>query len=159
MVNILKNKLPRHVLDSMYEKILQQAMTINKASCGNLQIINNRDQSLEIVVSSGLSSQFLDHFKKVQTHDGSVCARALRTRKTIFVPDLSTDQFFAPHLTIARIEGIHSVQSTPLISQSGKLIGVVSMHYKLPRRHMDNDHSKFEKFCSNTADMIETYLN
>jgi GAF domain-containing protein len=142
----------------MYEKILQQAMTMNKASFGNLQILNNRDQSLEIVASSGLSQQFLNYFKKVEGHDGTVCARALRMRKTVFVPDLATDNFFAPHSNIARVEGIHSVQSTPLISQSGKLIGVISMHYKLPR-HPASGVSKFEKFCSHTADMIESYLN
>ncbi|HEY1872153.1 MAG TPA: GAF domain-containing protein [Chitinophagaceae bacterium] len=158
MVNILRSKLPQPVLDNMYEKILQQAMTINRASCGNVQILNKHDQSLQIVVSVGLSSQFLDHFNKVGKHDGSVCARALQTRKTVFVPDLGTDEFFAPHLEIARTEGIHSVQSTPLISRAGQLIGIVSIHYKLPRIP-DTEFSKFEIFCSNMADMIETYLN
>ena len=159
MVNILRSKLPQPVLNDMYEKILQQAMTMNKASCGNLQILNKKDQSLEIVVSSGLSSQFLNYFKKVETHDGTVCARALRMRKTVFVPELAMDQFFTPHLKITSLEGIHSVQSTPLISQTGQLIGIISMHYKLPRRHLDAELSKFESFCITTADMIETYLN
>lgn len=159
MVNILRSKLPQPVLNNMYEKILRQAMMINRASCGNMQILNKHDQSLEIVISVGLSGQFLEHFKKVGTHDGSVCARALQARRTIFVSDLSTDEFFVPHLKIALAEGIRSVQSTPLISRTGQLIGMVSTHYKLPRRHADTEFSKFEIFCGNTADMIEAYLN
>ena len=143
----------------MYWDILHRAMIINKASAGNVQILNKQDESLEIVISSGLSSQFLSHFTKVNTYDGSVCARAMHTGKTVFVKDLSEDKFFAPHLPIALREGIHSVLSTPLISSNGQFVGIVSMHYKLPRRRLQNELLDFEKFCGKTADMIEGYLN
>jgi GAF domain-containing protein len=143
----------------MYEDILNRAMTMNKASAGNLQILNKNDESLEIVVSSGLSSQFVNHFTKVNAHDGSVCARAMRTRKTAVVEDLSEDKFFAPHLQVALNDGIHSVQSTPLISKTGQFVGIISVHFKLPRHRLQTKLLNFENFCGKTADMIESYLN
>jgi len=159
MINILKTRLPEDALKTMYDDILRRAMTMNKASAGNLQILNKNDDSLEIVVSSGLSTRFLNHFTKVNASDGSVCARAMRTRKTVIVEDLSADKYFSPHLSIALHDGIHSVQSTPLISHKGQFVGIVSVHYKLPRRRVQTELLNFEYFCSKTADMIEGYLN
>ncbi len=55
MINIFKNKLPVAELNEILDNLLQQAMMMNKARAGTLQIINNEKYSLEVAASSGLS--------------------------------------------------------------------------------------------------------
>src|SRR6266498_2005151 len=133
MINILRSKAPKEVLSDMYENILLQALLINKTKTGTLHIINNSEHSLELVFYTGLTKEFADHFKIVTPEDGSICGRALKTGRSVFIPDLSRDESFAPHMKYVIESGIRSVQSTPLISRKENVIGVLSTHYKLPR--------------------------
>jgi hypothetical protein len=42
------------------------------------------------------------------------------------------DPGFAPHRVIAAASGFRAVQSTPLVDQAGRVVGVVSTHYARP---------------------------
>ena len=155
MINLLKTKLPESALTEMYEKILQQAMMMNKTKTGTLQIINNSTRSLEIVYSIGLSKKFVEHFQKVEANDGSVCGQSLKMVKSVYIMDLTNDKEFQPHLKFAIHDGVYSVLSTPMISAKGKVFGIVSTHFKLPRKLTKTELSRFETFCGNAADNIE----
>lgn len=158
MINILRRKLSVPELNEMLDNFLQQAMMLNKTKAGTLQIINNEEYSLDIAASSGLSRAFIDHFKKVTINDGSVCARALKKGKTIFIENLIQDKSFAPHLTVALENNIHAVQSTPLISSNGNIVGMISTHYKLPHNPSKFELTSFENFCRIAADKIEQVI-
>ena len=158
MVNLLKRKLPETALNEMYENILHQGMMLNKTKTGTLQIINNKEHSLEIVYSAGVSKKFVDHFKIVEAGDGSVCGRALKNGQSIYVSDLTQDESFVPHLKIALHDGIRAVQSTPLISKNGKVIGILSTHFKLPKKLSKTELTLFENFCQKAADNIEEVI-
>lgn len=66
--------------------------------------------------------------------DGSACVRALRKRDPIIVEDVLLDEQFVPCRAIVARAGIRAVQSTPLISTSGALVGVVSTHFPASHR-------------------------
>jgi GAF domain-containing protein len=158
MINILKSKLSVTELNELLDNLLQQAMVMNKTKAGTLQIINAKEQSLELIVSFGLDTTFTEHFKKVMINDGSVCARALERGETIFIEDLRQDRSFAPHLPVALQNNITAVQSTPMISQNGNIVGIMSTHFKLPRKPSKVEIAKFQNFCRNAAVIIEEYI-
>ena len=155
MISILRKKLSETELNEILENLLQQSMMMNRTRAGTLQLLNKKNHTLEIATSSGLSSEFIEHFKTVTIDDGSVCGRALKDRKTIFIEDLTKDDAFSRHLNLALQNHIVAVQSTPLITRNGNFIGIISTHFRSPGKISKASLGKFEKFCSEAADKIE----
>lgn len=158
MINILKSKLSVAELNEMLNNLLQQAMILNKTKAGTLQIINKKDHSLEIAAYSGLSYEFIDHFQKVKIGDGSVCAMAFEKGETIFIENLIHDRSFSPHLYVTLRNNITAIQSTPMIASNGNVVGMISTHFKLPRKHSKIEIKEFETFCRKAADRIEEFI-
>ncbi len=159
MINILKRKLPEPELKEVLDNILQQAMLMNGTKAATLQILNNSDQSLEIAASSGLSDDFIEHFKKVTINDGSVCSRALQSGESVFIGDITQDRLFAHHLYIAMRNNINAVLSSPLICSKGNLIGMMSTHFKITRKPTKESLENFENFCRHAADKIDELIS
>ena len=155
MIESLKSKLKDEELNEVLDNLLQQAMIICGTKAGTLQLINKKNNTLEIASSFGLSSEFIEHFKVVNCEDGSVCGRALQKRETIFIEDLTTDKLFAKHLNLALQNNIIAVRSTPLISSLGNVIGMISVHFNTPRKLSKNSIEEMEFFCRKAADKIE----
>src|SRR5262245_56000524 len=111
----------------LLEEVLNATIDIQHADFGNIQFYNPESQALDIVAQRGFSRDFLDYFKDV--HDvGAACGRAMAHRERVIIEDVETDPEFAPHRHIAASAGFRAVQSTPLFSQSGQFLGVLSTH-------------------------------
>ena len=102
------------------DEILDQAMKMNRSKFANIQIVNRERNTLEIVNQRGFKREFLEHFSVVSADDGSACGRAMRSKNTVFISDVKTEESFAPHLQVALNAGFRAVQSTPLISNRGR---------------------------------------
>ena len=159
MIESLKSKLKGEELNEVLDNLLQQAMIICGTKAGTLQLINKKNNTLEIACSFGLSSDFIEHFKVVNCEDGSVCGRALQKRKTIFIEDLTTDKLFAKHLNLALQNSIIAVRSTPLISSLDNVIGMISVHFNTPRKLSKNSIEEMEFFCRKAADKIQELIS
>ncbi len=159
MIEILKSKLKIDELSEVLDNLVQQAMIICGTKAGTLQLINKRNNTLEIASSFGLSSEFIEYFKVVTCDDGSVCGRALQKRETIFIEDLTTDKLFAKHLNLALQNNIIAVRSTPLISSLGNVIGMISVHFNTLRKLSKNNIEEIESFCCKAADKIEELIS
>ena len=134
MMNALKSYLWEEELKELFDNLLQHAMMMNRTKAGTLQLINEENHSLEIVCSYGLSTEFVEHFKIVSMDDGSFCGRALRKNCTIYVDDLTKDSAFARHMLLALQNNVVAVQSTPLKTCAGHVIGMISVHFSSPAR-------------------------
>ena len=121
------------VLQYTLERILTDAIDAVGADFGNLQLVNRRTHTLGIAVQRGFGIDFLDHFRSVGLRDGSACGRAFRHRATTLIANIADDEGFATHRDIARSAGFRAVQSTPLITRSGRLLGMLSVHFRTPR--------------------------
>ena len=159
MIETLKSKLNSEELNEVLDNLLQQAMVICGTKAGTLQLINKKNNTLEIVSSFGLSPEFIEHFKVVTCDDGSVCERALQKKETIFIEDLTTDKLFAKHLNLALQNNIIAVRSTPLISSLGNVIGMISVHFNTPRKLSKNSIEEIDSFCRKAADKIEELIS
>ena len=159
MIESLKSKLKDDELNEVLDNLLQQAMMICGTKAGTLQLINKKNNTLEIASSFGLSPEFIEYFKVVTCNDGSVCGRALSKRKTIFIEDLTTDKLFAKHLNLALQNNIIAVRSTPLTSSMDNVIGMISVHFNTPRKLSKRSIEEMESFCRKAADKIEELIS
>jgi GAF domain-containing protein len=85
-------------------------------------------------VQQGFDDAFLRFFERVRIEDGSACARALRNREAIVIEDIMADEEFSPCRKVVSNAGVRAVQSTPIISSSGALLGIMSTHFAAPHR-------------------------
>ena len=88
---------------------------------------------LRIIVQRGFSDSFLEFFNSV--HDGTAaCGTALKNGKRVIVENVESDPLYDEESRkVMLAAGALSVQSTPFITRSGRLLGMFSTHYRAPR--------------------------
>jgi GAF domain-containing protein len=108
---------------------LDHALGIAGRSLGNVQLANWEESGgLEIVAQHGFGDEFLSCFRVVRISNGCACGRALLSRDMVNIPDVLLEASFAPFQAVMDRAGVRSVQSFPLISLSGALLGMLSVH-------------------------------
>jgi len=119
--------------EAFLDRALEGAISVLRADFGNIQLVDRLHGSLRIAAQCGFGEDFLDHFAHVGD-DGSACGRAAHARAQTVIPDVRRDPLFAPHRKIAAATGFRAVESTPIIDRGGQLLGVLSVHFRHPRR-------------------------
>jgi hypothetical protein len=132
-------------LDVLLPRVLDGALWLTRADFGNIQLFDPVTGSLRIVTQSGFGSEFVNYFGVVDD-EHSACGRAAKECAQTVIADVTTDPGFAPHRDIAAASGFRAVQSTPLADYAGRLIGVVSTHFRSPRRPPDPDLRAMELY-------------
>jgi hypothetical protein len=143
---------------SVLEEGLEDALSLLHADRGNIQIIDPVTGSLVLVLQTGFSDEFLEYFAVVDD-DGSACGRAASKHEQTVIRDVSTDPGFTPHREIAAASKFRAVQSTPLVDQSGQLVGMLSTHYSRPYVPPARDLRLMRRFGELIGQAFETSLD
>ncbi len=145
-------------LRNIYTETLDAALAITHADKGNIQLWDKDARGLKILAQQGFKESFLRHFACITEERGS-CGQAYRNLRRIIVEDIATSPIFigTPDLKILLREGIKAVQATPLISSSGKVVGILSTHYTAPHTFMDNELGMLDLLAQSVADSIERF--
>ena len=120
-------------------QVLDEAIKIDGATKGNVQLLNPELGGLQIVVHRGFDQSFLQLFELVRRDDPTPCARALRYQRRVVIPDITRDSYSAPYLSIARANNILAVQSTPIMGEDGLVKGVLTTYF--PKAHILSDEA------------------
>jgi GAF domain-containing protein len=107
---------------------LYEALEITRQQLGNIQLVDWKAGHLEIAAQQGFTREFLDCFRRVTIRDGCACGRALFYRETVAINDVTTDPRFLPYRNVAERAGFRAVQSSPILSNRGALVGIISTH-------------------------------
>jgi GAF domain-containing protein len=118
--------------DEALDHTLHAAMSLQGAHFGNIQILDLDSRTLTICAQRGFKRDFLETFRSVSIDDPSACGRALRYNAAIIVADVEQDAAFATYRAVAAAAGFRAVQSTPAVSSDGKIVGVLSTHFRDP---------------------------
>lgn len=118
----------------MIEAALGAAVDSTSAARGNIQLVS--PEGLRIVTQIGFEKPFLDFFEVVERDTPSSCGPAHERAERIVVPQVSEHALFAgtPAAAVMEEAGARACQSTPLVSQSGEVIGMLSTHYETPHQ-------------------------
>jgi C4-dicarboxylate-specific signal transduction histidine kinase len=140
-------------LPAVLDEALTATLEIQQADFGIVQLCNLESQALEIVAQRGFNAQLLEYFAAV--HSGTDCEHALQSRSRIVIEDVHSDAQFAPHRHIALAAGFCSMQSMPLSSRGGEILGVISTHFKRRHRPSDRELRLTDLYARQAAEMIE----
>lgn len=144
-----------HDLRLGLEEMLDAGLDLLKADFGNIQLLNPERQVLEIVAQRGFGPDFLEHFREVSAADSSACGRSFRAKERVIIEDVNTDPEYEPHRAAAAAAGYRAVQSTPLFGSDGKPLGMVSTHFREPRRPSDQQLGRVNLYANQAAQFIE----
>jgi GAF domain-containing protein len=111
-----------------------------------------------LVTQAGFGPEFLEYFAVVDGDSQSVCGRTAKRRAQTVVADARSDPGFAPHREIAAAAGFRAVQATPLTDYAGRLIGVVSTHFRRPHRPSDRDLRLMELYADFAGEAVTRHL-
>ena len=155
MPEVLKQRLSDCPdLESVLASALSIGLELSGTGLGNIQLMDPSARYLTIAAQCGFNDEFLNFFRRVRAFDGSACGRAIRMRRPIVIGDVLVDSEFAPCRGIALKAGFRAVQSFPLVSSEGSLLGVLSTHFSTTRRPVDSEMLIMQRLAELTAETI-----
>ena len=144
-------------VQTLYDKILDSAVAIMRSDFASMQTVDESQDALRMLVWRGFDQEFGRIFELNRPDTKTSCSVARRTGQRVIVPDVEKCDFIVgtPALEDHRKTGIRAVQSTPLISRSGKLVGMISTHWRNPHQPSERDLRLFDILVRQAADLIE----
>ena len=144
----------------LYERIADAAIAIMHSDFASMQMLypeRGERGELLLLAYRGFTPEAARFWEWVPAESGSTCAVALRTRQRVIAPDVEICDFMAgtEDLATYRQTGIRSVQSTPLLSRSGQIVGMISTHWNRVHTPSERDLRVFDVLARQAADLIE----
>lgn len=142
-------------LPLVLQEVLNATIELQRADFGNIQLLNMRTQKLEIAAQHGFTQEVLDQFRCVDVDTNSTCGLALQQRYRVISADVQRDPRFVALRPIAKRAGFRAVQSTPLFEHgTGNLVGMISTHFRRPRRLDNRELRLTDLYARQAADVI-----
>jgi two-component sensor histidine kinase len=143
-------------LELALNQILDAAISVTQADMGNIQLYEPTTRNLRIAVHRGFGPAFLEFWNGVSEGNGS-CGTAFNRLERVIVEDVTKSPIFVgtPALAVQLEAQVRAVQSTPLVSRSGELLGMVSTHYKTPRSPERRIFPFLDLLARQAADILE----
>jgi anti-anti-sigma factor len=109
-------------------RALDTALDLTGARLGSAQSLDPFHGGLHLDRQRGFDPDFTYHYATVAS--GTVCTHAYETRQQTVVADLRSDPRLADSPQTPLLEvGVRAVQSTPLLTEDGDCVGVLSTHH------------------------------
>jgi len=145
-------------IDALYERILDGAITLMASDMGSMQTFHPRQNELRLLAWRGFhpeSAAFWDRISLDSVHTS--CGVAFSSAHRIIVPDTEVCDFMAgsADLDHYRLSNMRAMQSTPLVSRSGELLGMISTHWHKPHHPSDRALHLLDVLARQAADLIE----
>jgi PAS domain S-box-containing protein len=146
--------------EALYAQILGAAMELMASDFASVQMLAPDQATLKLLASKNFHADSAAFWQVVRVDAGSTCATALRGNRRIVAADVEACAFLAgtPDLDEYRRSGIRAVQSTPLRSRSGRPLGMLSTHWRIPHDPSEEDFRFFDVLARQAADLIERTL-
>jgi PAS domain S-box-containing protein len=144
-------------LDSLYNSILDAAMSLMSSDMASMQLLYPERSQLRLLAWKGFHPQSASFWEWVHLDSASTCGLALGAGCRVVVSDIETCDFMAgtADLDEYRRSDIRAVQSTPLVSRSGQLLGMISTHWREPHQPTERALRRLDVLARQAADLIE----
>ncbi|MFJ4156193.1 ATP-binding protein [Pseudomonas sp. NPDC089752] len=151
---------------ALYVKIVDAAASITGSQFATMQILCPPDHGsghggkLQLLCSRGLPPDAIQFWQWVSYNALSSCGLALRRGKRAIISDFELwDEIAGTEELLAfRSAGIRAAQTTPLLSRSGRLLGMMSTHWTQPHHPSDRVLRLLDILARTAADLLERTL-
>jgi PAS domain S-box-containing protein len=141
---------------SLYEHVLDAAIDLMSGDMGTMQVFHPERGELRLLADRGFDRESAAHWEWVRPDSASSCGMALSAGCRVIVSDVETHEAFArTDLEALRRVGIRAGQSTPLVARSGRLLGMISTHWRRPHRPTERELQPLDVLARQAADLIE----
>jgi|GEM_PF-1877435 len=149
--------IPRHQTEQLYEQALSAAMALTKADAASLQELTADNTHLSLTAWRNLHPDSAAHWRLLDATGLTCCAKAARSFSRARFEDVEAEPELAGTADLAeyRRSAIRACQSTPLVTRSGRVIGLISTHWKEPRQLADGQFRLFDVLVRQIADLID----
>ncbi|MEH2184551.1 PAS domain-containing protein [Nostoc sp.] len=140
----------------LYQEIISTAIALTRADAGTVQMLDQTTQELLLLATQGFDRTMTNHFYRVNASSHTSCGITLQNGNPTFV-DFDVPESEDPDGSCRmHVEaGYLSAQSTPLMTRSGRVIGMVSTHWRTHRRPSDRELRFLALLARQAADLIE----
>jgi PAS domain S-box-containing protein len=144
-------------LDALYNRILDAAIGLMSSDMASMQLFDAERNQLLLLAWKGFHPQSAIFWEWVYLDSASTCGLALSAGSRVVVPDVETCDFMAGTSDLAeyRRSNIRAVQSTPLLSRSGQLLGMISTHWREPHQPTERALQRLDVLARQAADLID----
>jgi PAS domain S-box-containing protein len=145
-------------LHGLLDQILDAAIGITGADKGSIQLLEDDGCTLRLTAQRGLPRDFLAFFGRVHKGQGA-CGTVLETGERLTVGDVTTHPLLAgiPALKVLLSAGCRAVQSTPLLTRYGNLVGILSTYKATACQFAERDLRLLDLLARQAADSIERF--
>jgi signal transduction histidine kinase/ActR/RegA family two-component response regulator len=141
-------------IESVLNEVLRAALAVQGTDLGLLSLCDPEPDILKVKVHSGFDEEFLRQLEWVPP-GGSACGSCYVQRQRVVIEDVEADTLLASAREAARAAGFRACNSTPLITRSGHIIGVLSAHFRQPHRPSEREMRLMDLYARMAADIIE----
>ena len=145
-------------LDALYTRVLEAAISLMSADMGTMQKYNPERGDLLLLAAKGeFHPEAAAYWERVNRASATTCGMALSLGRRVIVPDIETCDFMAgtADLDALRRSSIRAAQSTPLVSRSGQLLGMISTLCREPHQPTERTLRSLDVLARQAADLIE----
>ena len=146
---------------ALYESIIDAAVAIMRSDFASMQMFHperGERGALRLLTFRGFSAEAAKFWEWVGADSaGSTCGAALRTGRRVIAHDVEECAFMAgsDDLATYRATGIRSCQSTPLLARDGRIVGMISTHWRSPFHPTERQLGLLDVVARQAADFIE----
>jgi two-component system, chemotaxis family, CheB/CheR fusion protein len=138
--------------------VLDTVIELLGADLGYIQLYHSDTGKLRIAAQRGFEQSFLTHFAEIDASSAVASGRALATREPVIIEDIDEEPAFRLGLEWAIQAGFRAVQTTPLIVSEGKVVGMLSTHFRTRKQFSAHDLRLLTICARQAADSINIYL-
>ena len=149
--------IPEQSPEALYEQILDTALELMGADAVSIQLLEEDGQRLRRVATRNLHPDSTEYWTWVDASHASTCGQALAKNERVVVEDVEAAAELAGtgDLEAFRASGTRAVQSSPLLTRTGRPIGMISTHWREPRPFAESDFDLFDILARQVADLFE----
>ena len=154
---ISSQMIKQQQIEAVYTQIVEATMALLRSDCGSMQMVLPETGELLLLAQKGFAAGSANGWQRISRNGGTTCAKAFRSGERVIVPDLEQCHFVKKEdLVSYRRSGIRSVQSTPLFSRAGELVGMISNHWRKVHEPSKRELRLLDVLARQAADLIES---
>ena len=146
-------------VEQLYVTLVDAAVAIMRSDFGSMQMLATTPHGVQLLLlaTHGFDPDATKFWKWVRTDSPCTCSAALKSGRQTFAPDVATCEFMAgtPDQTQLLQSGILAAQSTPLRARDGRLLGMISTHWRRPHMPAERDVRLFDLLDRQAADLLD----
>jgi len=158
--NVSTKLIQANDIDSLYDQILDTAMMLLHSDYASFQLFipeRGAEGELCLLRYRGFNESDIKVWQWITPRSRSSCGLALNTRRRVAFSDVLQCDYMAGSIYLdAYLKiGIRAVQTTPLLSRSGTLIGMFSTYWRQPHELSEWEIRNLDVLARQAADLIE----